>query len=177
MRTWQHLPICIKTGKSKEPWAALRARFSEYLLISVIAVVVIIITTVAALPLIAVAGYALLVTNILYINQFPDRKADEAAGKHHWVVRLGTARARWGYPAIAIMAYGWLVIAVISGLLPWLALVAILPSVMSFRAGRDLLRNADSPARLTTAIQLTIGAATLHGVLLAASMVAAQLLS
>ena len=131
----------------------------------------------SALPLIAVAGYALLVTNILYINQFPDRKADEAAGKHHWVVRLGTARARWGYPAIAIMAYGWLVIAVISGLLPWLALVAILPSVMSFRAGRDLLRNADSPARLTTAIQLTIGAATLHGVLLAASMVAAQLLS
>lgn len=39
---------------------------------------------------VAVAGlsYALLGTNLLYINQFPDRAADTAAGKLHWVARL-----------------------------------------------------------------------------------------
>lgn len=48
----------------------------------------------SAPPLIvAVAGYALLVTNLLSINQFPDRSADEKAGKRHWVVRLG--RRSW----------------------------------------------------------------------------------
>ena len=128
----------------------------------------------STLPLIAVAGYALLVTNILYINQFPDRRADQAAGKHHWVVRLGPARARWGYLGIALGAYAWLVGAVIFGLLRWPVLVALLPAIMSERASRDLLRHADSPARLTTAIKLTIGAASLHGILLAVSLVAAH---
>lgn len=126
------------------------------------------------LPLIAVTAYALLVTNILYINQFPDRKADEAAGKHHWVVRLGASRARWGYLSIAFAAYVWLIGAVIAGLLPWPALIALLPAIMSFRAGKDLLRYADSPGRLTTAIQFTIGAASLHGILLSASLVGAR---
>ncbi|MCY7389889.1 MAG: prenyltransferase [Burkholderiales bacterium] len=128
----------------------------------------------SALPLIAVSAYALLVTNILYINQFPDRKADEAAGKHHWVVRLGPARARWGYLGIALVAYVWLIGTVMAGFLPWPALIALLPAIMSFRAGKDLLRYADSPARLTTAIRLTIGAASLHGVLLSASLVGAH---
>ena len=42
----------------------------------------------AAAPFIAGLSYALLVTNLLYINQFPDRTADTAAGKLHWVARL-----------------------------------------------------------------------------------------
>jgi len=128
-------------------------------------------------PLIAATGYALLVTNILYINQFPDRKADETAGKRHWVVRLGAERARWGYGLIAIAAYGFVLGAIVSGVLPWLALVALLPATLSARAARDLLRHAESPGQLAAAIQMTIAAATLHGLLLAAAMVAARLLA
>jgi len=131
----------------------------------------------SSLPLIAATGDALLVTNILYINQFPDRKADETAGKRHWVVRLGAERARWGYGLIAIAAYGFVLGAIVSGVLPWLALVALLPATLSARAARDLLRHAESPGQLAAAIQMTIAAATLHGLLLAAAMVAARLLA
>jgi len=131
----------------------------------------------SSLPLIAATGYALLVTNILYINQFPDRKADETAGKRHWVVRLGAERARWGYGLIAIAAYGFVLGAIVSGVLPWLALVALLPATLSARAARDLLRHAESPGQLAAAIQMTIAAATLHGLLLAVAMVAARLLA
>jgi 1,4-dihydroxy-2-naphthoate polyprenyltransferase len=123
-------------------------------------------------PLIAVTGYALLVTNILYINQFPDRKADAAVGKHHWVVRLGVDRARWGYPIIAAAAYLWIFGAVLARALPWPALVALLPAVLSARASRDLLRFAEAPQQLAPAIQQTIAAACLSGVLLAISLVA-----
>lgn len=126
----------------------------------------------SGLALAAVAGYALLVTNVLYINQFPDRKADEATGKHHWVVRLGAQRARWGYVGIAVAAYGWLLIAVAAGLLHGLALAALLPAVLSARAARDLLRFAERPQQLAPAIQQTIAAASLHGVLLAGALVA-----
>lgn len=130
----------------------------------------------SALPVIAVTGYALLVTNILYINQFPDRKADAAAGKHHLVVRLGVERARWGYVGIALAAYGWVVFAVFSGTLPMLALVALLPAVLSARAARELMRLAHRPQGLGPAIQQTIGAASLHGLLLAMALVAARLI-
>ena len=37
----------------------------------------------ASMPVVASVSYALLVTNVLYMNQFPDRKADAAAGKRH----------------------------------------------------------------------------------------------
>jgi 1,4-dihydroxy-2-naphthoate octaprenyltransferase len=131
----------------------------------------------AALPVIAVTCYALLVTNVLYINQFPDRRADEAAGKHHWVVRLGPLRARWGYLAIALLAYGWLAGAVIAGALPKLALVALLPAVLSLRAARDVIRHSTQPQALAPAIQQTIAAASAHGLLLATALVAAHALS
>lgn len=125
-------------------------------------------------PVMAVTSFALLVTNVLYINQFPDRRADAAAGKHHWVVRLGTARARWGCSLIPLAAYGWLIGAVLAGALPWLALVALAPAVLSARAARDVLRWADRPGALGPAIQSTIAAASLHGVLLAAAIAGAH---
>jgi 1,4-dihydroxy-2-naphthoate octaprenyltransferase len=124
----------------------------------------------SAAPLIAVAGYALLVTNVLYINQFPDRTADAAAGKRHWVVRLGPGRARWGYVAIAAAAYLWILGAVIAGALPWPALVALLPAALSVMAARVLVHNAAHPRMLEPAIKQTIGAACLSGILLAASL-------
>ena len=128
-------------------------------------------------PLIAAAGYALLVTNILYINQFPDRKADEAAGKRHWVVRLGPERAVYGYAAIGASAYAIVLLAIISGDLPSLAVVSVAPAALTLRAYRILSANWMRPPALLTAIKATIGAACLHGVLLAASITAARLIA
>ena len=123
-------------------------------------------------PLVAVAPYALLVMNILYINQFPDRRADALAGKHHWVVRLGARRARWGYAVAALLAHGGLVLAVASGMLPAAALAALAALPLSLAAARRLLRDAEHPDRLAPAIRATIGAAMLHGAALAFALAA-----
>lgn len=128
----------------------------------------------AAAPLAAVAGYALLVTNLLYINEFPDRRADEAAGKRHWVVRLGPRRARWLYLGIGLAAYALPAILVALGALPSLVLLSLLPAPLTALAARDLLRHADEPARLTPAIQRTIAAASLHGLLMACALALAR---
>lgn len=129
----------------------------------------------SALPVVAALPYALHVTNILYINQFPDRKADAAAGKRHWVVRLAPRQARWGYVLILALAHGWLVGAVVAGVLPWPALAALASLIPAAGATRDLFRHAAQPGRLAPAIRATIGAAALHGLLLAAGLVAARL--
>lgn len=119
----------------------------------------------AAAPLAAALCYALLVTNILYINQFPDRKADEAAGKRNWVVRLGAERARWGYAVMALIAYGSLAAFAASGILPLPALAGLLPALLSLRAAVLLVNNAARPQALAPAIRLTIAAACLNAAL------------
>lgn len=122
---------------------------------------------IGATPWWASAGYALLVTNILFINQFPDRRADEACGKHHWVVRLGVHRAARVYALLAGLAHVWLLLAVALGLLgPWV-LLATVTAVPAWWAARHLRRHADQPAALAPAIRLTIACALAHGALIA----------
>lgn len=124
-----------------------------------------------ATPLWLGLPYALQVVNILYINQFPDRAADAQVGKRTLVVRLGAPVASWGYLFIGLFAALWLCAAVAMHALPvpvLLATATLLPSVI---AARILVRNAQIPVRLTPAIQLTILAANLHGLLLVAAIV------
>jgi 1,4-dihydroxy-2-naphthoate octaprenyltransferase len=125
-------------------------------------------------PVAAGLGFALLVANVLYINQFPDIAADAHAGKRTLVVRLGAYRARYGYALIALLCYGWVIAMVAMGHLPQLALISLLGAVPSFGALRELWRHAAVPPRLTLAIKLTIVAAALHGLLLAGTLATAH---
>lgn len=119
------------------------------------------------LPVFASFSYGLLTAALLYINQFPDLKADAQAGKRHWVVRLGAERARWGYPAMVVLAYGGLGAFVAIGKLPPLALLAFLALPLHVKAATDLVRHAREPARLIPAIPLTITGMLLHGTMMA----------
>lgn len=121
-------------------------------------------------PVAAGLGYALLVANVLYINQFPDIKADAQAGKRTIVVRLGVQRARWGYALIALLCYGWVLAMTVLGHLPPVALISLLPAIASFKAAQNLAHHAAQPPLLVPGIKLTILAASLHGLLLAVAL-------
>lgn len=128
-------------------------------------------------PVIASVSYALLVANVLYMNQFPDRAADAASGKRHWVVRLPVNQARWGYVALALVAYLWLVGAVVAGALPPTTLLALFAMPPTVLAARDLMRYAQEPRRLQRAIERTIAGACAHGALLAAGLAMPRMLA
>ncbi len=121
-------------------------------------------------PVAAGLGFALLVANVLYINQFPDVRADGVAGKRTLVVRLGVAQARWGYAVIGVLCYGWVLAMVLVGRLPAAALVSLAPAAASLAAMNFLRRHAGEPQLLAPAIKMTIVAAALHGLLLAAAL-------
>lgn len=121
-------------------------------------------------PAVAGLSYALLVANLLYISQFPDRSADIAAGKLHWVARLEVRQARWGYVLIAGAAYGWLLFNVWLGGLPVAAMLSMLAVPLSVKAARRLFRDAAQPQHLGDAIRLTIAAMLVHGVLLSLAL-------
>jgi 1,4-dihydroxy-2-naphthoate octaprenyltransferase len=125
-------------------------------------------------PVAAGLGFALLLANVLFIAQFPDRRADAAAGKRTIVVRLGAADARWGYALIMLLAYGWTSAMIASGRLPSLALISLAPAAASVAAMRGLWANAERPQALGPAIKTTIAAALSHGALMAAALTFAR---
>ena len=117
-------------------------------------------------PLLVAIPYGLLASSLLYINQFPDREADERAGKHHLVVRFGPLRARWGYLLLVVAANVYLVVMVMTGYLSAWLLLPLLAAPAGLLAATILLRNATSPEKLVPAIRLSIVSVVLHGLLL-----------
>ncbi len=138
----------------------------------------------APLPWLAGAPYALLVANVLYINQFPDRAADRASGKLHWVARLQPQTAAWGYGLMLMLA----ALALLGGMLlgaydstralarsgsesfralPLVAACALVAWIPAVLAWRQLRRFAAIPGQLAPAIKLTLLAAHVLPLLLA----------
>jgi 1,4-dihydroxy-2-naphthoate octaprenyltransferase len=64
-----------------------------------------------------------------------------------------------------------LLLLVLAGILPVQALLAALPAVLSLKAARILLRNANRPENLAPAIQLSIQAMLAHAALLSLVLV------
>lgn len=117
-------------------------------------------------PIVVGLPYALLVTNLLFINQFPDCKADILAGKRHWVTRLPLVTAVVIYPVITVLAFAWLAGMVMVNALPIIALLATLPLMFSLRAAGILKQCYATPVELRPAIQLTLVAMLGHALIL-----------
>jgi 1,4-dihydroxy-2-naphthoate octaprenyltransferase len=117
----------------------------------------------------------LLTADLLYLNQFPDRKADIQAHKLHWVARLSPRVSRWGYVLIAVQAWVVLGVLIVTKILPGLAIISALPAVLSFKAARILLPNAERPQALVPAIRMTILAMLSQGALLSLALVISAL--
>ncbi|WP_018152356.1 prenyltransferase [Leeia oryzae] len=77
--------------------------------------------------------FGLQATAVLFLNQYPDRKADKAAGKHHWVVRLGAGKASLIYLALIQFSFMALVASGLFGQhwLNMLAVIGLLPQMWS----------------------------------------------
>ncbi|MDO9051403.1 MAG: prenyltransferase [Methylotenera sp.] len=117
-------------------------------------------------PYIVGMPYALLVTSLLYINQFPDREADAMAGKRNLVVRLPSASAVWGYLLLVGIAVIWLLAMAQLDKLPVLALLSVLPLVFSLCAFWILRQFFAQPSQLLPAIKWTLASMLSHALLL-----------
>jgi 1,4-dihydroxy-2-naphthoate octaprenyltransferase len=68
--------------------------------------------------------------NLLLLNEFPDEEADRGGGRRNLVLLLGRRGAARVYAAAALLTPLSIVIAVVLGALPALALLAALPSLL-----------------------------------------------
>ena len=113
---------------------------------------------------------ATLVACVLLINGVPDAAADSRVGKRTLAVRLGARGAAALYLWLVLLAHGWLALSVWLLIPPLTALWGLLSLPLSLAAAWQLLRHGRMPQRLRPAIGLSIAAANLHALALAAGL-------
>jgi 1,4-dihydroxy-2-naphthoate octaprenyltransferase len=121
------------------------------------------------LDFLAGAPIGLFTTAILWINEFPDLKADELSGKLNLVVTLGEERARWGYLILLTLAFGLVVLGAGFGWFPIGSLAMLLSLPVAFFATRTLFRQYRDRT-LIKGNAATIQLQMLAGILLAAGL-------
>lgn len=107
-------------------------------------------------PIIMSLPIALLVSGILYINEFADFVADRDAGKHTLVVRLGRKRAAKLYVALLVLVYLIVVFAVIFNFTNWYSFIVFSTLPLSIIGARYALKEFDYPLAMIPANVTTI---------------------
>jgi 1,4-dihydroxy-2-naphthoate octaprenyltransferase len=95
--------------------------------------------------------------------------------KLHWVVRLGRRRASYVYTGMIAATFLSIALAVVGGLLPPLALIAMLVIPVGVMGVKTALARYDDIPRLTPANAATVLVHLLTGLLLAAGLAADKL--
>lgn len=122
-------------------------------------------------PFVASIPLAMLITNVLHINQFQDAVADEAVGKRHLVVRLGKQRAERLYEFILWGVYIYIIIGVLTRILPIFTLLVSLSLPLSYKAVKTARQFFDDSLKLVPANAATVIIHLLCGIFLIAAYV------
>jgi 1,4-dihydroxy-2-naphthoate polyprenyltransferase len=119
----------------------------------------------------------LLVSAILYGNEFPDYQADKAVGKQTLAVALGRERAAWGYAATILGAFVVLLVGIIVGVLPY-TLLLVLPTLMlALRSVRGMLRYHSQTPNLVPSLAMAIQLDLAFGILVCLGYIVARLIT
>jgi len=90
---------------------------------------------------------ALLVHNLLLLNEFPDAEADTQASRKTLPITIGKERAAVFYSVVAVAVYIWVIAWVAAGVMPVWTLLALLTLPFTVRAINGALHH-DEPAKL-----------------------------
>ena len=93
-----------------------------------------------------------LTANLLFLNEFPDREADERGGRRHLVIALGREGARFLYVGLIIVAYLLIVVGVVTGMMPWVTLIGLGTVVFAWKAAKGALKDYNDVNRLVPAL-------------------------
>jgi 1,4-dihydroxy-2-naphthoate octaprenyltransferase len=81
-----------------------------------------------------------LVNNLLLLNQYPDRQADKAVGRNHFIIQYGINAGNMAYAFFALAVAVVILVGVLSGYLPMLALTALLPMPLAVYSLRGAIK-------------------------------------
>ncbi|MEX0951025.1 MAG: prenyltransferase [Gammaproteobacteria bacterium] len=89
-----------------------------------------------------------LVSNLLLLNQFPDREADQSVGRNHLLIAWGSRAGIWVYSVFLAAAYLSVVFAVLVQAIPITALLALSTIPLAVITVRGVIRYHNDTAAL-----------------------------
>ncbi|MFX1513324.1 MAG: prenyltransferase [Promethearchaeota archaeon] len=117
-------------------------------------------------PLIASVPVGMLIFTVIWINEIPDAGADEHVGKLTLVVRMGRKKAVSLLPIQFLIAYGWIVLFVYLGTLPYTTLIALITFPLLPKISTASMHNYDEGQKLEPANGMTVLVHVVTGVLM-----------
>ena len=86
---------------------------------------------------------AILVHNLLFLNEFPDVAADKKVGKKTLPITIGKVKAGIVYSVLTVIVYLWIIGGVTAGQMPVFSLVALLTIPFAVKAIKGALKPED----------------------------------
>lgn len=109
----------------------------------------------------------LLITAVIWINEFPDYPADKVVGKRNLVVRLGLEKSRLIYYVLTLSVYPILLIGVLLKTIPLTGLIMLVTAPITYFNIKVFRRHYNTPKNLIPAMRGTILLFTASTILLA----------
>lgn len=121
--------------------------------------------SISLLPFLASIPVGFLITNVLWINQYPDYEADMQGRKRNWVVRLGKQKSIYVFIALYALAYTSVII-LIAFTHKTLWLISLLSLPLAVKSVQYAFRYYNDIPRLVRSNASTIHVYLITGILL-----------
>ena len=118
----------------------------------------------------------ILISNLLFLNEFPDYEADLKTGRRHMVIVLGKRRASKVYVLLIAAAYVWVAASILCKALPLTSALSFLTIPIAAKACSGCLRNYDNTEKLIPSMARNVLVVLLTPVLLAIGLLLSKLI-
>jgi 1,4-dihydroxy-2-naphthoate octaprenyltransferase len=85
-----------------------------------------------------------LVSDLLFLNQFPDLEADQSIGRRHYLITLGRKSSGYIYIGFLLACYVAIILGVAFGFLPKFALLGLLTLILAVQVIPNVLENSEN---------------------------------
>jgi 1,4-dihydroxy-2-naphthoate octaprenyltransferase len=112
-----------------------------------------------------------LINNLLLLNQYPDIEADASVGRNTLPVAFGAAASNFVYALFMVASCATILLLLVTGYLPGLGIIALLPIGFSLFAFAGVMKHAANVGRYPRYLGANVAAAILTPLLLGVSLV------
>jgi len=106
--------------------------------------------------LIASLAPGILTSNLLFLNEFPDREADQKGGRRHLVITLGKKKASFLFVAFIAASYLCIIIGVLTKMMPLGALIGLGTIGFGWKAAKGALKYYHNTSQLVPVLGMNV---------------------
>jgi len=98
----------------------------------------------------------ILTANLLFLNEFPDREADQKGGRKHLVISLGKKDASYLFVALLTVSYLCIIVGVLTKMMPVLTLIGLGTIRFGWKAAKGALKYYDNTQKLVPILGVNV---------------------